>query len=237
MNHSPIVLGIKRQCRVKTLRDGILAGHICRPISPYCSAWFIRHNFSPNAITLIMILMGIVGSILFSLPYIWSKIAGYLFWYLWFTMDLCDGEVARFTQQLSTYGKQMDYMAHLICHPLMNLSIWMTYMQIGNTDGYFVSAVFMVIISLELIFRNLATLISQEDAAVSTKKKVGYLRYFLRQAFLYPNIILFITPILLIDIYFHSRVSIWLFSIWSCYFMLIIAKLVIQKIKFMYYAQ
>ena len=74
--------------RITNIRKGMLAGHMCRPLSPYLSAMFIKKGISPNTVTLMMIGWGVLGSALFAIPCLWCKIAGYICFYLWFTIQL-----------------------------------------------------------------------------------------------------------------------------------------------------
>ncbi len=41
---------------------------MCRPLSPYLSAMFIKKGISPNTVTLMMIGWGVLGSALFAIP-------------------------------------------------------------------------------------------------------------------------------------------------------------------------
>lgn len=67
------------RANVPNLTDGMLAGHLCRPLSPYFSALFVYKGVKPNTITMLMIVFGVVGSFMFALPYLICKIVGYVF--------------------------------------------------------------------------------------------------------------------------------------------------------------
>ena len=111
----------------------------------------------PNTITLFMIFFGIVGSLFFALPKWEFKVLGIICYYLWYIMDCSDGEVARITKQFSTYGRDMDYWAHLTCHPLMNLALWYSYWQLDRYHEWLLAFIFIVFISMEFQHRALLT--------------------------------------------------------------------------------
>ena len=209
--------------RVPTLQSGMIAGHLCRPLSPVISAWFIKKDVSPNKITLLMILFGVIGSFLFAVPNLYSKITGYICFYLWFTMDLCDGEVAHVTKQFSKYGREMDYMAHLICHPLMNMAMWITFYEMGRYDNFILTIAFIITISIELVLRNFtafnAYCVSKNDHL--SKSSNGYIRYFIRQSVLYPNFVLLFTPLIIID--YELSFSVWYVFLFYVLFMILFA--------------
>lgn len=105
---------------------------LCITISPLFTSVFVKYNIAPNTVTLFMILFGIIGSLLLLLPSICLKSIGVLCLLLWYVMDCSDGETARITQRFSKYGKEMDYMAHLVCHPLFVIAVWSNFYQLGK---------------------------------------------------------------------------------------------------------
>lgn len=211
---------IKVQNGFRDFKDGMLAGHACRPLSAPCSVWFIRHGIKPNQITLLMILFGIVGSILFALPDLYCKIAGYLCWFLWFTMDLCDGQVARYTKTFSKYGTEMDYMAHLIDHPLMNLALWFTFLQMNLINPVILSGLFIICISIELIMRSITAFnyfhakMAQTGGGIQDHPVQSWPKYLITQAILYPNMIVCFSWIIIVGYGLNARWTFWLFAGW-----------------------
>ena len=220
---------------VKSLRGGMLAGHICRILSPFCSVWFIKHKVIPNKITILMIIFGVVGSIFFMLPFGWSKIVGYLFWFLWFTMDLSDGEVARYTKHFSKYGTEIDYMAHLIDHPFMNIALWLTFLSFNIIDTFTVSLLFIATISVELVMRHIIAFQHyHENNRAANYAQVSYLKYFATQILLYPNLIIIFTPFIILDFYLHIGFSLYIYLVWFIYALLIFIRTVIKQLRIFY---
>ncbi|MDR1183148.1 MAG: CDP-alcohol phosphatidyltransferase family protein, partial [Bacteroidales bacterium] len=114
----------------------------CR-FSPLFSAFFVNRKITPNQVTLLMILSGIIGAIFFALPYVICKIIGAIFIQLWFVFDDSDGEVARYTKQFSKYGTEMDFMAHAITHPLFILSFLASSIQLYKIEHYWLYLIFL----------------------------------------------------------------------------------------------
>lgn len=236
-SYSEILQKLKEICIAKSLRQGMLAGHICRLLSPYCSALFIKRSFTPNQVTLLMILFGIIGSVFFMISNCWCKLVGYIFWYLWFTMDLSDGEVARYTKIFSKYGVEMDFMAHLIDHPLMNIAIWLTFLSFNIIDPMILSLVFIVTISIELITRNIITFQHfHKKIANSPQPPVeqSLIKYFLTQALLYPNFIIIFTPLIVIDCFLGNGFSLYLYLAWFAYLTLSFLRMIIKQVILFY---
>lgn len=238
-----IIQEIKEQTGIKDFRDGMLAAHfICRPLSRPCSVWFINHNVKPNQVTLLMILFGLVGSVLFALPNGVCKIIGYLFWILWFTMDLSDGQVARYTKTFSKYGTEMDYMAHLIDHPCMNIAIWATFIQMNMINPIILSALFMVCISCELINRNRISMIyfheklgSAENTKINNKKKPKTLmHYIITELLVYPTIIICFSWLIIVDYYIDNGFSLYFVIIWIIFHTINLIRNICVMVK--YYA-
>lgn len=239
-SYKDILNRLREICIVKSLKEGMLAGHFCRLLSPYCSAFFIKRGYSPNKVTVFMILFGIIGSIFFALPYGWAKIVGYIFWYLWFTMDLSDGEVARYTHKFSKYGVEMDYMAHLIDHPLMNIALWLTFLEFNLINTNLLALIFIVSISVELVLRNITAFqyykgysgTSQE--LQSTRQNASILKYLLMQATLYPNFIILFTPIIIFDWFIKSGIALYFYIGWMVYCALIFIRTIYKTVAIFY---
>ncbi len=122
-------------------------------LSPFFSAWFVNKKVSPNQVTLLMIGCGLLGAVLSALPNIICKIVGAIFIHLWFVMDCSDGEVARYTKQYSTFGQEMDFVAHVITHPFFIISFCLSFMQLYHTEGYKIVLIFLMLTISEFLGR------------------------------------------------------------------------------------
>ena len=230
-----LIREIRAQQPVQQFREGMSAGNVTRPLSRWCSVFFIRHNVTPNQVTLLMTLFGIIGSVLFAFPCGWLKLLGCGFWFLWYTMDLSDGQVARYTRRFSKYGTEMDYMAHLIDHPLMNLALWWTFIGMDLASPLLVSAIFILVISMELIYRSLVTMEHYQSKAelrpAATPPVRGWVSYFIHECTLFPNLIVCFTWIVAVDWLLHAGFSIWLLYAWATLFVVYNAAMVVGALR------
>lgn len=236
MTNKEIIQEIKRQTGMKSFRDGMLAAHfLCRPISRPCSVWFIKHNVKPNQVTLLMIIFGIIGSILFALPNVWLKIVGYVCWVLWFTMDLSDGQVARYTKTFSKYGTEMDYMAHLIDHPCMNIAIWATFIEMDIMNPTYLSLIFLITISCELIMRNIVAFDYFHNKINVSRNTIEYqkpswLKYIITQSILYPTMIICYSWIIICGYEFRLEWVLYLYLVWLIVYLILTIKTICKHL-------
>ncbi len=178
---------------------------------------YIKLGVIPNIITIHMILSGILGAILFSFPYLWLKILGAVMIHLWFILDCSDGEVARYTKKYSKYGKELDYMAHLINHPLFGMSLFFSLFQMGKYDFYPLLLIVIASNFLDYLNRNLNTLNLVVDIKKQIKNK-GFMPvaenwtmkkiilFFTNIFTIYPNLILFGVIIYFIDYFVGTNI-------------------------------
>lgn len=193
---------IKEKTPYGPFRSRSISEFICMNISPFFSRYFVQWGLSPNFVTLLMIIFGVLGGILFCIPFVWMKILGIFFFYMWFIMDCSDGEVARATKHFSLYGKEMDYLAHLICHPIMNFSFWLTYVSMDKYNIIYISVIFIWFISFELISRSLIEIDVYNAKKTEIEEDVklpSWSKYLFIQIITYPNIAIFLPIIIVAD--------------------------------------
>uniref|UniRef100_UPI0025A9486B CDP-alcohol phosphatidyltransferase family protein n=1 Tax=Bacteroides acidifaciens TaxID=85831 RepID=UPI0025A9486B len=215
MNSKEIKKLMKLQYGKPKFTDNILADNFpCGDLGRIFSVWFIKHNVTPNNITMLMIAFGIIGSILFAIPSLPCKILGYICWIMWYTMDNSDGQVARYTKNFSRYGTQMDFMAHLIDHPLMNIAIWLTFIQIVKPDDIMLLSLFSImVISCEMLLRNITSFqfqMAKEEKTSHAKNPQNIFKYLLIQLTLFPNIIVLFSWIIIVDYWLRIGFSIYI---------------------------
>ena len=82
-------------------------------------------------------------------------IIAYSLWRLHIIFDICDGEVARFTQKFSINGAYWDYMIHSVLYPLTYASICFALYKKFNNDTFLILAAFgSIIVSQTLSVKN-----------------------------------------------------------------------------------
>jgi len=88
--------------------DGFISHYINRPVSRQISRMLVHSPISPNGISLMSFVIGIIGACMFSLSgYVWTIVAGLVI-QLASIVDGCDGEVARLRLQSSNFGGWFD---------------------------------------------------------------------------------------------------------------------------------
>lgn len=161
--------------------DSVLVDAYAMLISPIVTKLCLKLKLIPNVITLLMIASGILGGLLFALPYTAAKIAGIVFIHLWYVFDCSDGEVARITKRYSRFGTEIDYTAHVIDHPfiLFGFGASLLSCNFGSVSSLKVLLSVAAVAVIDLMFRSFATfgLIynlklpdTTNDSAVENKK-------------------------------------------------------------------
>jgi len=125
-----------------------LIRHISKPISRV----LILTPLTPNQITTMSLTLGVTGSILFLNSESEYKILGALIFLLSYIFDNCDGEVARFKNLTSDFGKSFDTFVDWVVHTVFfiilgyataqetenNIWLWLGVTgSIGGTINYF----------------------------------------------------------------------------------------------------
>lgn len=205
---------IKQNRKKFRMSEDILSGWlISKHISPYLTSYFIKKKIIPNEITLKMIYSGIIGAILFSIPNLYLKILGACFIQLWFILDYSDGEVARETKKFSKFGKELDYMAHIINHPLFSFSLCVSLIQRTKYNLIYLIVICSLSTILDLLMRNLLAfkIIENLKSEIKQNKKIlkkNKIKEVIIIVFgifsTYPNIPLIGVIIYFIDIFYKS---------------------------------
>ena len=104
---------------LQTLKGG-LDGFVDRYVNRKCSGLFtrlfLRLHWSPNTITMISMIVGLIAAGFF-IPGSWEfALIGALLFQLSVIIDCCDGEVARLTFSESKFGQELDIWADNVVH-------------------------------------------------------------------------------------------------------------------------
>jgi phosphatidylglycerophosphate synthase len=86
-------------------------------VSPYITWVLINLGVTPNSVTLTFFCLGLTSAYLFSLNSTAAVILAFLFYRFHILLDVCDGEVARYTKKFSDIGKYLDLFTHQIVYP------------------------------------------------------------------------------------------------------------------------
>jgi phosphatidylglycerophosphate synthase len=83
-----------------------------RRLSPYLTRFFLAAGLSANAVTALMIPVGLLAALALSFAGVLPALAAVLLVQLQLLLDCCDGEVARWRQTFSPKGIYLDQLSH-----------------------------------------------------------------------------------------------------------------------------
>jgi 1L-myo-inositol 1-phosphate cytidylyltransferase / CDP-L-myo-inositol myo-inositolphosphotransferase len=111
----------------------IIDRYIIRKISGFISGFLSRTPVTPNQVTIISLILGIISGVFFSLgEYTYTITAGLLY-FLSTVFDQCDGEVARLKQMETEFGRKLDIIVDAIVNAVIVIGITIAvYTKIGS---------------------------------------------------------------------------------------------------------
>ncbi len=111
----------------------IIDRYIIRKISGFISGFLSRTPVTPNQVTIISLILGIISGIFFSLgEYTYTITAGLLY-FLSTVFDQCDGEVARLKQMETEFGRKLDIIVDAIVNAVIVIGITIAvYVRMGS---------------------------------------------------------------------------------------------------------
>jgi 1L-myo-inositol 1-phosphate cytidylyltransferase / CDP-L-myo-inositol myo-inositolphosphotransferase len=111
----------------------IIDRYIIRKISGFISGFLSRTPVTPNQVTIISLILGIVSGAFFSLGEYTYTIAAGLLYFLSTVFDQCDGEVARLKQMETEFGRKLDIIVDAIANAVIVIGITIAvYMRMGS---------------------------------------------------------------------------------------------------------
>ncbi len=111
----------------------IIDRYIIRKISGFISGFLSRTPVTPNQVTVISLILGIISGIFFSLgEYTYTITAGLLY-FVSTVFDQCDGEIARLKQMETEFGSKLDIIVDAIVNAVIVIGITIAvYMKMGS---------------------------------------------------------------------------------------------------------
>ncbi len=94
-----------------------------RRFSPYLTKLFLRTRVTPNGVTWLFILDGLVAAGVLTLPGIWPPIAAVLLIQLQIALDCSDGELARWLDRRSPTGIYLDRVGHWLTESALPIAL------------------------------------------------------------------------------------------------------------------
>jgi phosphatidylglycerophosphate synthase len=156
-----------------------------RRVSPYVTRALLPTRVTPNALTWLMMLVGLLAAGLISLPGIVPALGAVLLIQLQLLLDCCDGELARWQRRSSPAGVYLDRLAHYVTEAALPIALGIRadggWDDIGGwTTLGLVVAVLVLLIKTETILVNVARAEAgkpkADDAAEVAAPRAGGLR-------------------------------------------------------------
>lgn len=124
-------------------------------LSIYFSWIFINIGLTPNQVTGLFFLAGLIGALVLLFNSWVAIIISYLLFRLHIIIDVSDGEVARFTKKFSINGSYWDSMIHAFLYPTFFICMCIAqFYAFDDTDFLIMAAVGGIIVSLKLSVKN-----------------------------------------------------------------------------------
>jgi 1L-myo-inositol 1-phosphate cytidylyltransferase / CDP-L-myo-inositol myo-inositolphosphotransferase len=102
-------------------RDGQVDTYFNRKLSRWLTRWLLRTPLSPNQITVLAGVVGVLGALWFLPGGYWGPLLGALLLQFSVVLDCCDGEVARMKFMESPLGDWLD----IVCDTVVSLAIFL----------------------------------------------------------------------------------------------------------------
>lgn len=118
---------------LQSASDGWVDRYLNRQLSPWLSRRFLRTSLTPNRVTLIAFVVGLLAAMSFAWGGWFSGVVGALLLQGSAIIDCCDGEVARLKFQESPSGYYLDIACDNIVHVTVFAAVaWASYESLGQ---------------------------------------------------------------------------------------------------------
>ncbi|MBW2981170.1 CDP-alcohol phosphatidyltransferase family protein [Candidatus Woesearchaeota archaeon] len=136
--------------RVKKIKLGWWGRYILNPPSVVIAQLLMPFRITPNQITVVWLLMGLAGGILFSFGDYWKSIIAALIFQLTIVFDGVDGLIARYKKLSSPSGEYFESVTHTLVHDIF-IVVGITFGAYNQTGNILMFALgFSMVISLLL---------------------------------------------------------------------------------------
>ncbi len=130
----------------------IIDRYIIRKISGFISGLLIKTPVTPNQVTIVSLILGIISGVLFSFGgHAYTIDAGILY-FLSTVFDQCDGEVARLKQMETEFGRKLDIIVDAIANAVIVIGITIAvYVKMGSVLVIIIGFLAITGISISII--------------------------------------------------------------------------------------
>jgi hypothetical protein len=119
---------------LQSASDGWVDRYVNRRLSPWLSRWLLQTPLTPNQVTLMALVVGLMAALGFAHGGWLSGVAGALLLQWSAVIDCCDGEVARLKFLESPNGYYLDIVCDNIVHVAVFVGMaWASYKSLGHS--------------------------------------------------------------------------------------------------------
>lgn len=116
-------------------RDGMVDTHINRKISRLITPWLLRTPLTPNQVTVLSCVVGLLSALCFVPGGYWGPVCGAVLLQFSVVLDCCDGEIARIKYQESPLGDWLDIGCDTVVHIAVFVGIGIAVWRNGALDN------------------------------------------------------------------------------------------------------
>lgn len=138
----------------------IIDRYIIRKISGFISGFLSKTPVTPNQVTIISLILGIISGIFFAIGEYTCTLTGGLFYFLSTIFDQCDGEVARLKKMETEFGRKLDIIVDAIANAVIVIGITFALYKTGGSGFIIIGILAITGISMSIL---LATYFGYEN--------------------------------------------------------------------------
>ena len=144
-----------------SLDSPIIDRYIIRKISGFITGFLIRTPVTPNQVTIISLILGLIAGVFFSFGGHTYTITAGLIFFLCVVFDQCDGEVARIKHMESEFGRAFDIIVDSIVNAVIVAGITFALYKTSGSGFHIIIGLLAIIgISISIF---LATYLGKEN--------------------------------------------------------------------------
>ena len=131
---------LRQLCRRHNYKANLKTHPFSGRVSIYFTWAFLHTSITPNQVTFLYLIVGLLTALAYSCYGPVSFIVGYVLWHLYVILDVVDGEIARYRQMMSTRGAYLDYVTHYTVYPLLMFCIGYAFYRQFDQPVYLIGA-------------------------------------------------------------------------------------------------
>ncbi|AVZ77804.1 transferase [Streptomyces lunaelactis] len=106
-----------------------------REISLHIDPYLVNTKITPNQLTYLMIVVGVLGGAALLIPGLTGAILAVVLFQIYLLLDCVDGEVARWRKQTSITGVYLDRIGHYLCEAALLVGFGIRGADVFHQDG------------------------------------------------------------------------------------------------------